>query len=88
MAEESESRGKEELDDINNAHKKIHLKRGTDTSDIFGYLDKSEPEQVAPAVVEDRRKNIAQFDLAYKDVDEQEILAAFDTCSTTTLILR
>ena len=73
---------------MNDARKEIHLKRGTDTSDIFGYLDKSEPEQVALAVVEDRRKNIAQFDLAYIDVDEQEILGAFDTCSTTTLILR
>ena len=64
MAEESESRGRAELDDMNNAHKEIHLKRGTDTSDIFGYMDKEEPEQVALAVVEDRRKNLSQFDLA------------------------
>ena len=69
MAEESESRGKEELDDMNDARKEIHLKRGTDTSDIFGYMNKEEPEQVALAVVEDRRKNLAQFDLAYIDVD-------------------
>ena len=88
MAEESESRGRAELDDMNNARKEIHLKRGTDTSDIFGYMDKEEPEQVALAVVEDRRKNISQFDLAYIDVDGQEVLAAFDTCSTTTLIHR
>ena len=38
--------------------------------------------------MEDRRKNVAQFDLAYIDVDGQEVLAAFDTCSTTTLIHR
>ena len=38
--------------------------------------------------MEDRRKNLAQFDLAYIDVDGQEVLAAFDTCSTTTLIHR
>ena len=88
MSEESESRGREELDDMNDARKEIHLKRGTDTSDIFGYMDKEEPEQVALAVVEDRRKNISQFDLAYIDVDGQEVLAAFDTCSTTTLIHR
>ena len=73
---------------MNDARKEIHLKRGTDTSDIFGYADKEEPEQVALAVVEDRRKNISQFDLAYIDVDGQEVLAAFDTCSTTTLIHR
>ena len=42
---------------------------------------KKEPEQVALAVVEDIRKNISQFDLAYIDVDGQEVLAAFDTCS-------
>ena len=59
MAEKSESRGREELDDMNDARKEIHLKRGTDTSDIFGYMDKEEPEQVALAVVEDRRKNIS-----------------------------
>ena len=39
MAEESEYRGKEELDDMNDACKEIHLKRGTDTSDIFGYMN-------------------------------------------------
>ena len=38
--------------------------------------------------VEDRRNNTAHFDLAYIDVDGQEILAAFDSCSSTTLIHR
>ena len=42
MAEESESRGREELDDLNDARKEIHLKRGTDTSDNFGYMVKEE----------------------------------------------
>ena len=51
-------------------------------------MNKEEPEQVALAVVEDSRNNVAQFDLAYIDVDGQEVLAAFDTCSTTTLIHR
>ena len=86
MAEESESRGREELDDMNDARKEIHLKRGTDTSDIFGYMSKDESEQVAVEVVEDRTNNVAQFDLAYIDVNGQEVLAAFDTCSSTTLI--
>ena len=36
--------------------------------------------------VEDRRNNEAQFDLAYVDVDGEEILTAFDSCSNTTLI--
>ena len=51
-------------------------------------MDTEEPEQVALAIVEDRRKNLSQFDLAYIDVAGQEVLAAFDTCSTTTLIHR
>ena len=88
MADESESRGREELDDMNDARKEIHLKRGADTLDIFGYMNRDESEQVALAVVEDRRNNTAQFDLAYIDVDGQEILAAFDSCSSTTLIHR
>ena len=84
-AKESESRRKEELDDINDARKQIHLKRGADTSDIFGYIRDHESEKVALAVVEDRRQNLAQFDLAYIDVNGHEILAAFDSCSSTTL---
>ena len=35
MADETESRGKEELDDMNDARKEIHLKTGVDTSYIF-----------------------------------------------------
>ena len=73
---------------MNDARKEIHLKIGADTSDIFGYMNGDESEQVALAVVEDRRNDSAQFDLAYIDVDGQEILAAFDSCSSTTLIHR
>ena len=87
-AKESESRREKELDDISDARKQIHLKRGADTSDIFGYIRNHEPEEVALAVVEDRRQNLAQFDLAYIDVNGHEILAAFDSCSSTTLIER
>ena len=36
--------------------------------------------------MEDRRNNEAQFDLAYVDIDGEEILTAFDSCSNTTLI--
>ena len=88
MEKESESRREKELDDINDARKQIHLKRGADTSDIFGYIRNYEPEEVALAVVEDRRQNLSQFDLAYIDVNGHEILAAFDSCSSTTLIER
>ena len=88
MADESESRGEKELGDINDARKLIHLKRGADTADIFGYINANVTEQVALAVVEDRRNNLAQFDLAYIDINGHEVLAAFDSCSSTTLIER
>ena len=95
MAEETETRGLAELDDMVETRKEIHLKQGTDVSDIFGYqntsvnnADDEETNQVALAITEDRRKNISQFDLAYIDVDGEEVLAAFDTCSTATLIHR
>ena len=38
--------------------------------------------------MEDRRDNLAQFDLAYIDINGHEVLAAFDSCSSTTLIER
>ena len=38
--------------------------------------------------MEDRRNNLAQFDLAYIDINGHEVLAAFDSCSSTTLIER
>ena len=47
-----------------------------------------ETEQVTLGVTEDRNENTSQFDLAYIDVSGQEVLAAFDSCSTVTLLLR
>ena len=37
-------------------------------------------------ITEDRRKNIYQFDIYHIDVGEEEVLVAFDNCSTATLI--
>ena len=95
MAEETETRGLAELDDMVETRKEIHLKQGAIVSDIFGYQNTAvnnagdeETNQVALAITEDRRKNISQFDLAYIDVGGEEVLAAFDTCSTATLIHR
>ena len=75
--------------------KEIHLKQGMDIANIFRYQSPKVPEgnegktdQVTLVVTEDRRKNISQFDLAYIDVGGVEVLAAFDTCSTATLIHR
>ena len=37
-------------------------------------------------ITEDRRKNIYQFDIYHIDVGGEEVLVAFDNCSTATLI--
>ena len=75
--------------------KEIHLKQGMDLANIFGYQspkvledNEGKTDQVSLVVTEDRRKNISQFDLAYIDVGGAEVLTAFDTCSTATLIHR
>ena len=81
--EDVESSSEKELDDMNNMRKEIHIKTSTDTMDIFGYTNIDDTEQTTLVIVEDRRNNEAQFDLAYVDIDGEEILTAFDSCSNT-----
>ena len=95
VTEETDSKGAAELDNMIVTRKEIHLKQGMDIANIFGYqsptvtkANEGEMDQVTLGVTEDRRKNISQFDLAYIDVGGVEVLAAFDTCSTATLIHR
>ena len=84
--EDVESSSEKELDDMNDMRKEIHINTSTDTMDIFGYTNMDDTEQTTLVIVEDRRNNEAQFDLAYVDIDGEEILTAFDSCSDTTLI--
>ena len=78
---------------MDQTRREIHLKQGSDMSEIFGYYktllskDNEETEQVTLGVTEDRRENTSQFDLAYVDVSGQEVLTAFDSYSTVTLLL-
>ena len=95
VTEETETESVAVLNDMIQARKEIHLKQGSDITDIFGYqgtklnkADGEETEQVTLGVTEDRRKNISQFDLAYIDISGEVVLAAFDSCSTSTLIHR
>ena len=81
---------------MNQTRREIHLKQGSDISEIFGcyktILSKDsnveELEQVTLGVTEDRRDNTSQFDLAYVNVSGQKVLTAFDNASTATLLLR
>ena len=95
VTEETDTKGAAELNNMIVTHKEIHLKQGMDIANIFGYqsptvteANEGEIDQLTLGVTEDRRKNISQFDLAYIDVGGAEVLAAFDTCSTATLIHR
>ena len=95
VTEETETKGAAELNDMIQTRKEIHLKQGSDITNIFGYqspavneVNIDEIDHVTLGITEDRRKNISQFDLAYIDVSGEEVLAAFDSCSTATLILR
>ena len=82
--EEAESDSEKVLDEMNSVRKEIHIKTNMDVMDFFSYMNTK--EQTTLVVVEDRRNTEAQFDLAYADVDGEEILTAFDSCSNTTLI--
>ena len=79
--EEVESNSEQELDDMNSVRKEIQIKTNRDPMSAFDLM-----EHTTLVVVEDRRNNEAQFDLAYTNIDNEEILTAFDNCSNTTLI--
>ena len=74
--EEAESNSEKELDEMNSVRKEIHIKTNMDVMDFFSYMNTK--EQTTLVVVEDRRNN--------EDIDGEEILTAFDSCSNTTLI--
>ena len=82
--EEVESNSEKELDEMNSVRKEIQIKTNQDPLPFFEKMDTQ--EHTALVVVEDRRDNEAQFDLAYTNIDNEEILTAFDSCSNTTLI--
>ena len=86
VTQDVETSSERELDDMNDMRKEIHINTSTDTMDIFGYTGRDNTEQTSLVIIEDRRNSEAQFDLAYTDIEGQEILTAFDSCSDTTLI--
>ena len=93
IPEETETNGVAVPHDMIQTRIGIHLKQEADITDTFGYQNTKlledyvgETEQVTLGITEDRRRNMSKFDIAY--VNGQEVLAAFDSCSTSTLIHR
>ena len=79
--EDAESNSEKELGDMSSLRKEIQINTGQDPMETF-----DEIEHTTLLVVEDRRNNEAQFDLAYTNIDDKEILTTFDNCSNTTLV--
>ena len=78
---DAESNSEKELGDMSSVRKEIQINIGQDPIETF-----DEIEHTTLLVVEDRRNNEAQFDLAYTNIDGNKILTTFDNCSNTTLI--
>ena len=70
--EEVESNSEKELDEMNSVRKEIQIKTNQDPMPFFDRMDTQ--EHTTLVVVEDRRNNEAQFDLAYTNIDNEEIL--------------
>ena len=81
VSEDTESNSEKVLGDMSLVRKEIQINIRQDPLEIF-----DETEHTTLLVVEDRRDNEAQFDLAYTNIDGKKILTTFDNCSNTTLI--
>ena len=68
--EEVESNSEKELDEMNSVRKEIQIKTLMDTMEFFEQMNTQ--EHTTLVVVEDRRNNEAQFDLAYTNIDGVE----------------
>ena len=81
VGEDTESTSEKVLDDLNSVRKEIQINTEQDPAEVL-----NEIEHTTLLVVEDRRNNKAQFDLAYTNIDGEKILTTFDNCSNATLI--
>ena len=91
IPEETETNDAAELHDKIQTNVGIHVKQGADIIDTVGYQNTrltadyvGETEEVTVRVTEGRRRNMSQVGTTY--VNGQEVLAAFDSCSSLTLI--
>ena len=82
VGEDTESTSEKVLEGLNSVRKEIQINTEQDLAEVF-----NEIEHTTLLVVEDRRNNKAQFDLAYTNIDGEKVLTTFDNCSNATLIL-
>ena len=82
VGEDKESTSEKVKENYNNVRKEIQINT-EELKEAFDNISQS----TTLLVVEDRRNNKAQFDLAYTNIDGEKVLTTFDTCSNVTLIL-
>merc|ERR1712044_46397 len=83
VGKDTESISERVQDSLNSVRKEIQINTEQGLDEIFNEIK----QHTTLLVVEDRRNNKAQFDLAYTNIDGEKVLTTFDNCSNATLIL-
>merc|ERR1712044_28142 len=83
VGKDTESISERVQDSLNSVRKEIQINTEQGLNEAFDDIS----QNTTLLVVEDRRNNKAQFDLAYTNIDGEKVLTTFDTCSNVTLIL-
>merc|ERR1711872_732612 len=83
VGEDTESTTEKLMENFNSVRKEIQINTEQDLVEVFNDIE----QNTTLLVVEDRRNNKAQFDLAYTNIDGEKVLTTFDNCSNATLIL-
>ena len=83
VGKDTESTSEKVVENYNSVRKEIQINTEQGLDEIFNNIK----QNTTLLVVEDRRNNKAQFDLAYTNIDGEKVLTTFDNCSNATLIL-
>ena len=83
VGENTESISEIVQENLNTVRKEIQINTEQHLEEVLNSIE----QNTTLVVVEDRRNNKAQFDLAYTNIDGEKVLTTFDTCSNVTLIL-
>ena len=83
VGKNTESISEEIQENLNTVRKEIQINTEQGLAKVLNDIE----QNTTLVVVEDRRNNKAQFDLAYTNIDGEKVLTTFDTCSNVTLIL-
>ena len=83
VGKNTESISEEIQENLNTVRKEIQINTEQGLAKVLNDIE----QNTTLVVVEDRRNNKAQFDLAYTNIDGEKVLTTFDNCSNVTLIL-